>query len=226
MPANILIVEDDAQIRELIEEFLSSQSYNVKSASDGLQGFQTFMEGAFDLVILDVMMPNLDGYGLCQLIRGQNKDVPIIFLTALTEEENEIQAFDLEADDYLTKPFSFSVLVRRVEAALRRSQTSSNQQLEWLTFKDLKLNCHTFKCVLGTEEIELTLKEFNILKLFIESSPRVVTRENLLSQIWGYDYMGDDRTIDTHIKNIRKKIDYKYLKTVKGVGYVFDEMVE
>ena len=227
MPQRILIVEDEKQIRELLEEFLSSVGYEILSAKDGLEGFQLFKEHEVDLVILDIMMPTIDGYGLCQLIRNQNQEIPVIFLTALTEESHEVQAFDLKADDYLTKPFSFNVLIRRVEAVLRRSLKPSKEiDVEWLQFQDLKLNMHTFKCELGISEIELTLKEFNILKLLIESHPRVVTREALLSQVWGYEYEGDDRTMDTHIKNIRKKINYKYLKTVKGVGYVFDKYLE
>ena len=229
MTYRILVVEDEPQIRELIEEFLLEAGYHVSSACDGLEAYSLFKSQKFDLIVTDVMMPNIDGYALCQLIRQENKEIPIIFLTALNEEQDEVQAFDLQADDFLTKPFSFEVLMRRVEAVLRRSKavmsSTTQEASEWLTFKDLKLNVLTFRCYLYSEEVELTLKEFNIVRQLIESSPRVVTREALLNQVWGYDYAGDDRTIDTHIKNIRKKINSRYLKTVKGVGYVFDEMV-
>ncbi|MGL4772423.1 MAG: response regulator transcription factor [Clostridium sp.] len=220
MGKSILVVEDDIQIQELIYEFLKSQDYDVHCAKDGIEGYEKFKSDSFDLVILDVMMPNLDGYGLCKLIRNMNRAVPIIFLTALGEEQNEIKAFELQADDYIVKPFSFNILIKRVEAILRRNRKDEG---EWIVFEELKLNLNTFKCYLNDEEFEVTLKEFNILKVLIESYPRVANREFLMDKIWGYDYYGDMRVIDTHIKNIRKKINYKYLKTVKGIGYVLEK---
>jgi two-component system response regulator VanR len=219
----ILVVEDDTQIQELIAEFLKSEEYIVETANDGIEGYEKFKGSNFDLVILDVMMPRLDGYGLCKMIRAV-KQVPIIFLTALNEEDDEVKAFNLEADDYITKPFSFNVLIQRVKAVLRRyCFTNEEFDQQWLTFEDLKLNNGTYKAYLGEEVIDLTLKEYNILKLFIESYPRVVTREMLMDKIWGYDYYGDMRVIDAHIKNIRKKIQHNYIKTVKGIGYVLEK---
>ncbi len=223
MNKKILVVEDDTQIQELIAEFLKSEEYIVETANDGIEGYEKFKGSNFDLVILDVMMPRLDGYGLCKMIRAV-KQVPIIFLTALNEEDDEVKAFNLEADDYITKPFSFNVLIQRVKAVLRRyCFTNEEFDQQWLTFEDLKLNNGTYKAYLGEEVIDLTLKEYNILKLFIESYPRVVTREMLMDKIWGYDYYGDMRVIDAHIKNIRKKIQHNYIKTVKGIGYVLEK---
>lgn len=223
MNKKILVVEDDIQIQELIAEFLKSEEYIVETASDGIEGYEKFKGSNFDLVILDVMMPRLDGYGLCKMIRAV-KQVPIIFLTALNEEDDEVKAFNLEADDYITKPFSFNVLIQRVKAVLRRyCFTNEDFDDQWLIFEDLKLNNGTYKAYLGEEVIDLTLKEYNILKLFIESYPRVVTREMLMDKIWGYDYYGDMRVIDAHIKNIRKKIQHNYIKTVKGIGYVLEK---
>ena len=222
MEHKILVVEDDVQIQELICEFLQSQNYEVDYANDGIEGYEKFRNEIYDLVILDVMMPNLDGYGLCKLIRNSNKSIPIIFLTALGEEQNEVKAFELEGDDYIVKPFSFNVLIKRVEAILRRGSAKVAVEKS-LIFEKLKLNLSTFKCYLENEEIEVTLREFNIIKLLIEIYPGVANRELLMDKIWGYDYYGDTRVIDTHIKNIRKKIDYKYLKTVKGIGYVLEK---
>ncbi|MBC6003542.1 Transcriptional regulatory protein YycF [uncultured Clostridium sp.] len=217
---NILVIEDDNNIQELIVEFLTAEGYNVKSANDGLEGIQAFKKEEFDLVILDVMMPNLDGYGVCKMIR-QSSNVPIIFLTALNQESDQIKGFDLMCDDYITKPFSFTLLMKRVEAILRR--TSNENESNILNFEKLTLDLDTYQVKLGDKPIELTLKEFNILKTLIESYPQVVTRENLLDSVWGYDYYGDTRVVDAHIKNIRKKIELPYIKTVKGIGYSLDK---
>ena len=222
MNCKILVVEDDNQIQELIVEFLSSQDYVVDTANDGVEGYERFKEGEYDLVILDVMMPRLDGHSLCKMIRSIDKEVSIIFLTALGDEENEIKGFDLDADDYISKPFSFNILIKRVEAVLRRKNDGKVEE-KVLKFEGLKLDLQTFKSYIDGEEIELTLKEFNILKLMISSYPTVVSREKLIEKIWGYDYFGDTRVIDAHMKNIRKKIKKDYIKTIKGVGYVLEK---
>ena len=222
MNYKILVVEDDNQIQELIVEFLSSQDYIVDTANDGVEGYEKFKSGKYDLVILDVMMPKLDGHSLCKMIRNIDKEVSVIFLTALGDEENEIKGFDLRADDYISKPFSFNILIKRVEAVLRRKNKEISED-EVLKFEGLKLELQTFKSYVDEEEIELTLKEFNILKLMISSYPTVVSREKLIGKIWGYDYFGDTRVIDAHMKNIRKKIKKDYIKTIKGVGYVLEK---
>lgn len=217
---NILVIEDDSNIQELIVEFLSAEGYSVESASDGIEGIQAFKKDEFDLVILDVMMPNLDGHAVCKMIR-QSSNVPIIFLTALDQESDQVKGFELMCDDYITKPFSFTLLMKRVEAVLRR--TSKQNESNILTFEKLSLDLNTYQAFLENEVIELTLKEFNILKALIENYPHVVTRENLLDNVWGYDYYGDTRVVDAHIKNIRKKIGLPYIKTVKGIGYSLDK---
>lgn len=222
MNYKILVVEDDNQIQELIVEFLSSQDYIVDTANDGVEGYEKFKAGEYDLVILDVMMPRLDGHSLCKMIKSVDKEVSVIFLTALGDEESEIKGFDLKADDYISKPFSFNILIKRVEAVLRRKNKEKSED-EVLKFEGLRLELQTFKSYVEEEEIELTLKEFNILKLMISSYPTVVSREKLIEKIWGYDYFGDTRVIDAHMKNIRKKIKKDYIKTIKGVGYVLEK---
>lgn len=221
MGEKILVVEDDKKIQELIVEFLLSKKYNVDYASDGIEGYEKYKEAKYDLLILDVMMPKLDGYSLSKMIRVKDKDTPIIFLTALSEEEDEMRGFDAECDDYITKPFSFNVLTRRVEVAIKRGKTSVNCD-HIISYRDLILNLETYKAYVDGEEIELTVKEFNILKLLIISFPRVVLREDIIEKVWEYEYFDDTRVIDAHVKNLRKKITVNYIKTVKGVGYVLE----
>lgn len=217
----ILVVEDDKDIQELMVEFLEAKNYIVDSASNGVQGIQKFKETRYDLIILDIMMPNLDGYTACKMIRNTSS-VPIIFLTALTEESDQIKGFELGCDDYITKPFSFNLLVKRVEAILKR--TNQHNSADTLVFEGLLLGLNTYTVEIAGKTIELTLKEFNILKELIEKYPQVITRESLLDSVWGYDFFGDSRIVDAHIKNIRKKLGAPYIKTVKGIGYTLEKV--
>ena len=161
-------------------------------------------------------------YSLCKMIKKNDAEVSIIFLTALGDESSEIKGFDLKADDYISKPFSFNILIKRVEAVLRRKKEEP-VKLETLEFGSIKLQLDTYKVYVDEEEVELTLKEFNILKFMIQSYPMVVSREMLMDKVWGYEYYGDTRVIDAHMKNIRKKIKEDYIKTIKGVGYVLEK---
>ena len=217
----ILVVEDNIKILKSICDELDNH-FDTYKCSDGEDALYQINQNIYDLIILDIMMPNLDGYSVCKMIR-KNSTVPIIFLSALNEEENQVKGFELECDDYITKPFSFNLLIKRVEAVLRRSTKSNSEEL--LQFEDLNLNLNTYTVEVDGETIELTLKEFNILKTLIEKYPQVITRENLLDSIWGYDYYGDTRIVDAHIKNLRKKIKLQYIKTVKGIGYTLEKSI-
>ncbi|MGL5693818.1 MAG: response regulator transcription factor [Peptostreptococcaceae bacterium] len=221
MSASILVVEDDVNIQELIVEFLRAEDYKVDYASDGFEGIQLFKKNKYDLIILDIMMPNLDGYATCKMIR-QTSNVPVIFLTAMNQELDQVKGFELECDDYITKPFSFNLLIKRVQAVLRRSGAKAESG-DYVSFEKLKLDLNTYTANVDGNIVELTLKEFNILKCLIENYPQVITRETLLDGIWGYDYYGDTRIVDAHIKNIRKKIELPYIKTVKGIGYTLEK---
>lgn len=221
MSYKILVVEDDAYIQELIQEFLKAQNYEVEVASDGVQAWDKLSNiDQYSLVILDIMLPNLDGFSLCRMIRKKSS-IPIIILTALSEEKDQLKAFELEADDFISKPFSFNVLVRRVEAILRRSNSHVVKGND-ISFNRLTLDLSGYKAYVDGELIELTVKEFEILQMFVENTGRVLTREVLLERIWGYDYYGDNRIVDAHIKNIRKKLGLPYIKTVKGLGYTLE----
>ncbi|HDR4682591.1 TPA: response regulator transcription factor [Bacillus cereus] len=226
---HILVVEDDQEIQELIKQFLMTQHYTVVVASDGLEGMTQFNKQSFDLILLDVMMPNLNGFEVSKMIRSQS-NVPIIMLTALEEEEDQMKGFDLGIDDYITKPFSFHVLIRRVEAVLRRSYDKNVNN--HLIFKEVRIDVDAYRVyvndveiILTTKEFEiiLTTKEFEILQLLFQNERKVLTRENIVEKVWGYDYFGETRIIDTHIKNLRKKLAIPYIKTIKGIGYKIDE---
>ncbi|MEK8129050.1 response regulator transcription factor [Paenibacillus filicis] len=216
MNERILVIEDDAAIRQLLEQFLSSQGYAVTSASDGAEGLELWNQDTYDLVISDIMMPNLNGHDVVRILRQQS-NVPIILLTALHEEHDQIQGFENGTDDYMTKPFSYKLLIKRVEAVLRRSRPV--QSGNWLEFHELRLDMDSYNAYVGGMSVGLTTKEFEILKTLAAQPGKIVTREQLLDQLWGYDYFGDSRIIDTHLKNIRKKTNIPYIKTVKGVGY-------
>lgn len=220
MNERILVIEDDQEIQELIKQFLMVQQYTVEVASDGLEGMKQFNKESYDLILLDVMMPNLIGFEVAKMIRSQS-NVPVIMLTALEEEEDQVKGFDLGIDDYITKPFSFHILVRRVDAVLRRSYNLNTDS--HLIFKEIHVDCDAYKVFVNKVEIPLTTKEFEILQLLLKNVRRVLTRESIVEQVWGYEYQGETRLIDTHIKNIRKKLDISYIKTVKGIGYKIDE---
>ncbi|HDR7589723.1 DNA-binding response regulator [Bacillus mycoides] len=220
MNYHILVVEDDQEIQELIKQFLMTQHYTIIVASDGLEGMKQFNKQSFDLILLDVMMPNLNGFEVAKMIRSQS-NIPIIMLTALEEEQDQMKGFDLGVDDYITKPFSFHVLMRRVEAVLRRSYNQNTDN--HFVFKEIHVDGDAYKVYVNRSEIPLTTKEFEILQLLLQNEKKVLTRESIVEKVWGYEYPGDTRMIDTHIKNIRKKLDIPYIKTVKGIGYKIDE---
>ena len=220
METYILVVEDDYKSQQLLQQFLTSNGYKVDCANDGLEGIQMYKDRNYNLILLDIVMPNLDGFSMCKMIRKES-DVPIIFVTAFSSESDQIKGFDLLCDDYIVKPFSYNLLIKRIEAVLRRSK--EDKAGVYLTFEKIKLNLKTYSAEIDGKIIDLTLKEFNILKSLIENYPQVVTREKLLDSIWGYDYFGDTRIVDAHIKNIRKKIILPYIKTVKGIGYTLQK---
>ncbi|WP_374016766.1 response regulator transcription factor [Paenibacillus thiaminolyticus] len=223
MAYHILVVEDDGYIQELIKEFLTAHSYQVDVTDNGLEAWQMMERTVYDLVILDVMLPNIDGFSLCRMIRSAQSTIPIIMLTALSEEKDQLKAFELEADDYIAKPFSFNVLVKRVEAVLRRAKNGNSAlPVNDMTFERLRIDLNSYKVYVDEEWIDMTMKEFEILQALLENIGRVMTREMLLERIWGYDYYGDSRIVDAHIKNIRKKIGLPYIKTVKGLGYMME----
>ena len=223
----ILAIEDEPDIQEILKNYLTDQGYEVVLACDGVDGIAKFHEGTFDLVLLDIMLPKIDGFGVCELIRRES-DVPVIMLTALDEEAD--RGFDLKADDYVTKPFSMPVLLRKIAAVLRRTQKAEEQQMIFWRFLRIDVaGHHVYVCdgEQGTSrearEVELTQKEFEMLYVLLINRGIVLTRQKLLTMVWGGDYYGEERIVDTHIKNIRKKLGVNVISTIRGVGYRIDK---
>ncbi len=213
---SILVVEDEPEIQELLTAYLHNEGYAVSVADDGIEAVGAFHAGTFDLVLLDIMLPKIDGFGVCELLRKESA-VPIIMLTALDEEAEQIKGFDLQVDDYVTKPFSMPILLRKIAAVLRRS--GGELESRRISYQDILLDLDERSCRVGNELVELTQREFDLLLELIKSPGRVLTREVLLSRIWSYEFLGDERIVDSHIKNLRKKLQTDCVETVRGVGY-------
>ena len=199
---------------------MEDAGYQVTLADDGMDGIAAFHKDSFDLVLLDIMMPRLDGYSVCEMIRNESS-TPIILLTALDDEDNQMKGFNLLADDYITKPFSMPLVLKRMEAVLRRARSGEKSSV--LVYQNVQLDTENYKVFVEGKEVTLTAREFDILRLLMENQGRVFTREQLLDIIWNYDYLGDDKIINTHIKNIRKKLGVDCIETIRGVGYRIDK---
>lgn len=221
MQKTILIIEDEKSIQNILKAFLEDAGYRVTLADDGIAGIAEFHKAAYDMVLLDIMMPKMNGYTVCEMIRNES-DIPVILLTALDDEDSQMKGFDLLADDYITKPFSMPLVLRRIEAVLRRSKGADGNS-NILAYREIQLDTENYKVFVAGQEIILTAREFEILHLFMENPGRVFTREQLLDIIWNYDYAGDDKIINTHIKNIRKKLGVDCIETIRGVGYRIDK---
>lgn len=213
----ILVVEDDKDIQELLQNFLLEAGYEAAPAMDGLTALSLFENDSFDLILLDVMLPKLDGFSVCRRIREKSQ-IPIIMLTALDSEGSQIRGLDLKIDDYITKPFSMPILIRRIAAVLRRSSREPKGARQ-LSHKNLVLNLDSYTARVKGADFELTQREFEILRELLTHKGQVLTRQNLLSRLWKYDFYGDERVVDTHIKNLRKKLGIDFIHTVRGVGY-------
>lgn len=218
----ILVVDDESRMRKLVRDFLTKKDFAVIEAEDGAQAVDIFFENKdISLIILDVMMPKMDGWQVCREIRQYSK-VPIIMLTARGDERDELLGFELGVDEYISKPFSPKILVARVEAILRR--TNLAEQNEALTAGGIVLDKSAHQVTVDEQVIEISYKEFELLTYFMENQGIALSREKILNSVWNYDYFGDARTIDTHVKKLRSKLGKKgeYIKTVWGMGYKFE----
>lgn len=222
---NILMIEDNENVCQMIDMFFENEKMKATYVHDGKEGLKAFKEGKWDFVILDIMLPSMNGIQICHEIRKISQ-VPIIMLTAKDSESDQVLGLEYGADDYVTKPFSPIALVARVKANYRRYIQNEEEESEILTSRDFVINKTTRSVKIKDQLInQLTPKEFDLLVLLVSHPKQVFSREQLLNQIWGYDFFGDERTVDAHIKKLRQKIetDVTYIHTVWGVGYKFEE---
>ena len=219
----ILVVDDEPKIREVIREYAEFSGYEVVEAEDGMSAIGLCKPNDYDLIIMDVMMPKLDGFSACKEIK-KIKDVPVIMLSARGEEYDKLFGFELGVDDYIVKPFSPKELMARINAVLSRFKAASHSNQTTLKFDGLEINIPARTVSVDGKKVELTPKEYDLLFYLVENKNIALSRDKLLSDIWGYDFFGDDRTIDTHIKNLRNSLGpYRdYIVTLRGVGYKFE----
>ena len=218
----ILVVDDESRMRKLVKDFLQKNNYEVLEAGDGSEALDIFFEqNDIALIILDVMMPKMDGWQVCREIRNYSK-VPIIMLTAKGDEKDELQGFDLGVDEYISKPFSPKILVARVEAILRRAGKAASGDV--MEAGGIHLDQAAHMVTIDGQNVELSYKEFELLTYFMENKGIALSREKILNNVWNYDYFGDSRTIDTHVKKLRSKLGVKgdMIKTIWGMGYKFE----
>ena len=215
----ILIIEDEKSIQRMIEYDLLQLGYKVESALDGFEGYKKASINKYDVILLDIMLPNMNGMDICKKLRDEDNNAYIIMLTAVDDEYNVIKGFDIGADDYVTKPFSPRELMARIKAGLRRQGTMQNNDI--LIYNDLKIIQSSYEVFNGDIKLDLTLKEFELLVYFVINKGKALSRDQLLTNLWGFSYDGDSRVVDVHIFKLREKVDpeAEYLKTVRGIGY-------
>ncbi|MEL7564077.1 MAG: response regulator transcription factor [Dehalobacterium sp.] len=221
MNKRILIVEDEPRMQEIIEDYLQNEGYQTIAANNGVDALELFNNHKVDLILLDVMMPRLDGLSVCRNIRKKDSQVLIIMLTAKSEENDKLLGYEYGADDYVTKPFSLKVLVAKINALLKRASANTNERQEIYEVGRLGVNGLSHTVTLDGENIELTPKEYDLLVYFVRNINIVLSREMILNKVWGYEYYGDLRTVDTHVKRLRQKLGSEgdIITTVRGSGY-------
>ncbi len=222
----ILLVDDEARIREMIKEYISIEGYDIVEASDGLVALDLIREHTYSLIVLDVMMPRVDGWTVVRELRKKS-NTPVIMLSARGEEYDKLLGFELGVDDYIVKPFSPKELLARIKAIIRRSSGEKNISTEKIILQGVRIEFDSRSVYVDEENVSLTPKEFDLLSYFVNNQNKVLSREQILTKVWGYDFFGDDRTVDTHVKMLRESLKQyrKFIVTVWGVGYKF-EVVE
>ena len=218
----LLIVDDEVKIREMIAKYAIHEGFDIDMASDGLEAVEMCEKNHYDLIVMDIMMPNLDGFSAVKDIKKMHENIPVIMLSALGEEYDKVHGFDLGIDDYVVKPFSSKELMMRIHAILKRSNIN---QSNVFTIGDLNIDYSARVVTVKNERVQLSPKEYELLTYLVKNNGIALTREQLLQNVWGYDFFGDDRTLDTHIKLLRKNLGdcAKYIVTLRGVGYRFDQ---
>ncbi len=220
---NILVVDDELRMRKLIKDFFKQKNYNILEAEDGEEALKVYNDNKekINIILLDVMMPKLDGWSVLRQIRQENKKLPVVMLTARAEEQDELFGFELGVDEYITKPFSPKILVARVEAILKRAMDDIREVKE---YGGIVIDDEGHTVTVDGKNVEFSFREYELLKYLVENENIALSRDKILNTVWNYDYYGDSRTIDSHIKKIRKKLGKKgkYIETIRGIGYKFE----
>ena len=227
MTTHILIIEDDINLSTVLADYLQNKGYVVATAPDGQEGWEMLMKNHYDLVLSDITMPRMNGWQLLKSLRDSNNQVPLIFVTAKTDREDIIRGYNLGCDDYVTKPYSMDILICKIEAVLRRYKANANQNdEEVIKFENIEISLQKYELKLSGKSVDVPPKELELLYFLTSNYNRVFTRDQLLDKVWGFDYLGDSRTVDVHVKRLREKLDGVSdrwsLKTVWGVGYKFE----
>jgi len=222
MCKKILIIEDEIAIQDILKNYLEDAGYTIELADNGMDGYSRFQNEVFDLILLDVMMPKIDGFVVLELIR-KTSNIPVMMITAMGDILDQLKAFELAVDDYITKPFDMKLVLARVAALLRRSKESTLHELiedeHLIYYQDLVMNIQGLEVLQSGNKVELTHKEFEILRLLLMNQNIVFTREMLLEQLWGYEFFGNAKVVNVHVQNLRKKLSGNYIQTIRGVGY-------
>lgn len=220
----ILIIEDDLDIQEMLR-FLEDQDYQVVAAGDGVEGISAFNKEKPDLVLLDILLPKIDGYAVCELLRKES-EVPVIMISALGSEEDQIRGFELQIDEYIPKPLSLPLMIKKIEAVLRRYERKDIGNPDKLQYRDIILSIGNYQVTIRGKTEDLTQKEYEILEELMEHPGLVISRESFLNRLWKYDFYGDERAVDNHINNLRRKLGDagNYIETVRGVGYRLEKL--
>lgn len=223
MDRKILVVEDEKRMQEIISDYFKANGFHVYEANNGKEALDIFDVNKIDLIILDIMMPEMDGWSVCRRIRKVSK-IPIIILTARSDEDDELMGFELGADEYVTKPFSPKVLVARAINLLKRTEGNLGRDNNYVNISGIEINREARDIKMDEEKLDLAPKEYELLVYMMENKNVVLSRENILNNVWGYDYFGDERVVDTHVKKLRKKLKHKsnYIHTVIRIGYKFE----
>lgn len=224
MRSGILVIDDDEKITSMLRRGLAFEGYDVYTASNGAEGLQMMLTADPDIVILDVMMPKIDGFEVCRRLREGGSTVPVLMLTAKDEVENRVKGLDLGADDYLVKPFALEELLARVRALLRRRESGGENEDHRLIFEDLVMDMDSREVVRGGQRLELTAKEFELLHLFMQNPKRLLTRDLIMDKIWGYDYSGESNVLEVYVAMLRQKTEEhggtRIIQTIRGAGYI------
>ena len=223
MADKVLIVDDDISICKLLEKVMHSNELDTEVAGSGKEALELLKHHTYDVILMDIMLGDMEGFDVIKELRASGIQTPVMIVSGRNEDYDSLYGLSIGADDYITKPFSMPILLRKIAAVLRRSKRGEDEKPQIITYGNLLLNCDSYAATVDGSDFELTQKEFEILRELLTHQGRILTRQNLLDKLWRFDFYGDERVVDTHIKNLRKKLGIDFIQTIRGVGYKVDK---